>query len=128
MREATLDSEKQFLQLANNISTAQLHILLTIGDYEPCSMSKVATIMGFSKANMTQMVDRLIRKKFVKKIKNQNDQRITLIILLSKGKKIIDLNRAHIENMASNWFSNMTDEEQEGMLSVWERYLFNHQK
>jgi len=123
MREATLESEREFLKLAGNISAAQLQLLLAIGDNEPCAMSKLAEIMHFSKSNVTQMVERLIKNRFVKKLRREDDQRIVEVMLLAKGQKIVDLNKAHVERVARDWFSKMTDEEQEGMLTMWEQYL-----
>ncbi len=123
MREVTLESEREFLKLAGNISTAQLQIVLAIGDSEPCTMSQLAETMHFSKANITQMVDRLVRNKYVKKAKRKTDKRIVEVSLLSKGKKVVELNNEHVVRVARNWFKKMTDEEQEMLLSMWERYF-----
>lgn len=123
MRETTLESEREFLKLAGNISAAQLQILLTIGENESCRMSQLAKTMHFSKANITQMVDRMVQKRFVKKVKRRNDQRVIDVILLEKGKKIVNLNKEHVMRVAKSWFSKMTEQEQEAMLSMWERYL-----
>lgn len=116
MREATLESEREFLKLAGNISAAQLQIILAIGDNAPCTMSQLAKILHFSKANVTQMVDRLIQNKFVKKIRRRDDQRVVEVTLLAKGQKVVTLNRKHVERIAKSWLGNMTDEEQERML------------
>lgn len=123
MREATLGSEREFLKSAGNISAAQLQLILTIGDNAPCTMSQLAKILDFSKANVTQMVDRLILNKFVEKIRRQDDQRVVEVTLLAKGQKIVVLNKEHVERVAKNWFSKMTEEEQEMMLRMWEKYL-----
>lgn len=123
MREATLESEREFLKLAGNISAAQLQILLAIGENESCPMSQLAKTIHFSKANVTQMVDRLAQKRLVKKIKRRDDQRVIEVILFEKGKKIVNLNKEHVMRVAKSWFSKMTDEEQESMLSMWECYL-----
>ncbi len=123
MREATLGSEKAFLKLAGNISTAQLQIILAIGDNTPCTMSGLAKVLHFSKANITQMVDRLIYKKYVKKVQSKLDKRVVEVQLLTKGQQVVRLNQEHVEQVAKQWFSKMTDEEQEMMLSFWEKYL-----
>lgn len=123
MRERTLDSERAFLKLANNISQAQLHILLSVDENTPCSMSRLAEILRFSKPNITQMMNGLIQKKLVKKIKREDDQRAVDIILLEKGKKIVALYQAHVERVAIEFLESMTDAEQEVMLRMWEKYL-----
>ena len=123
MRIATLKSEREFLKAAGSISTAQLQLILTIGQYEPCTMSSLAEILCFSRANITQMVDRLIRLQMVKKVRSKEDQRVVTVSLLAKGKKIVQLNREHVERVAADWLGDMDDVEQEAMLAMWERHL-----
>lgn len=123
IREATLESEREFLKLAGNISAAQLQIVLAVGNHTPCSMSQLANILHFSKANITQMVDRLIQKKFLKKTRRRDDQRVVEVALLARGQKVVDLNREHVERVAKSWFSKMSDEQQEMMLTMLEGFL-----
>lgn len=123
LREQTLESERQFLKLAGNISTAQLQLLLTIGQYHPCTMSKVAKIMHFSQANVTQMIDRLVNKRFVKRSACKQDKRVTYITLLTKGEKVCKLHKEHVQRTAKQWFSKMTESEQEFLLSLWEKTI-----
>lgn len=123
MREATLESEKAFLKLAGNLSTSQLHIILSIGDHANITMSELAQLLHFSKANITQMVDRLIRNKFVKKIQSKQDKRKMHLALLEKGRKVVRLNQEHVERVAKIWFSKLSEAEQEQMLNVFDRYF-----
>lgn len=120
-REATLKSEQEFLRLAGNISAAQLHIILSVGQLPDCTMSQLAIKLHFTQANITQMVNRLIEKKFLKRTQSKTDKRVFYITLLTKGKKVFDLHAEHVERTARKWFSKMTEEEQEGMLQLWEK-------
>lgn len=124
MREATLRSEQQFLKLAGNISAAQLQILLVVGEHAECTMSQIANLLYFSQANTTQMINRLIEKKLLKRCRSKEDKRVVYISLLAKGQKIYDLNQQHVARTARDWFSQMSNDEQEGMLNFWEKYLF----
>jgi DNA-binding MarR family transcriptional regulator len=123
MREATLKSEQAFLTQAGNISPAQLEILLAVGEHTPCTMSHLAHVLHISQANVTQMVDKLVYKKFLTRVKSNTDRRIVHLKLLAKGAKVSDLHREHVERVAYQWFSVMTDKEQEAMLAAWERVL-----
>lgn len=58
MREKTLEAERDFLKLSGDISATQLQILLVFGDKGVCTMNQLANIVHFSKANITQMIDR----------------------------------------------------------------------
>lgn len=123
MREATLQSEQEFLRLAGNISAAQLQIVLAVGEHSPCKMNHLAKILYFSQANVTQMVNRLIAKKFLKRVRSKEDRRVVYVTLLAKGQKVFKLNQEHVERVAREWFSTMTDEEQEMLIDFWEKHL-----
>lgn len=123
MREATLESERAFLKEAGNISAAQLQVILAVGAHMPCTMTHLAKVLHFTQANVTQMVNRLIDKKFLKRTRSKDDGRVMFVTLLAKGRRVFELNQAHVERVARNWFANMTKEEQEGMLATWEKYL-----
>jgi DNA-binding MarR family transcriptional regulator len=123
MREATLASEREFLQLAGNISAAQLQLILAIGSQGKCTMSQLAQSMHFSQANVTQMINRLISKNFVKRHRCQVDKRVSYVSLLSKGKKVCQLHQEHIERTVAECFSKMSENEQEQMLSFWEKFI-----
>lgn len=123
MREKTLASEQAFLKKAGNISSAQLHVLLSIGENPECTISALAKQLQFSKSNMTQMIDKLIKNSFVRKRKNKLDKRIVDIILLEKGKKICAAHQAHVVRVAKGWFEVMSEDEQMLFLETWKKYL-----
>ncbi len=123
MRTVTLKSEQSFLKLAGNISAPQLQLILAIAEYTDCTMSQLAKILHFSQANITQMVDRLINKKYLKRTRSKMDRRIVYVSLLPKAEKIVVLHREHVINFAKDWFKLMTDIEQETMLNLLEKYI-----
>jgi len=122
-RELTLESETDLIKQAGNISLPQLQIVLTVGAHEPCTMSDLAKILRLSQANITQLVTRLVDKKYLKRSPSREDRRVTYVVLLAKGKKVIELHDKHVQAFAMKWFDVMTDEEQEIMLSAWERVI-----
>lgn len=125
MRIATLKSERDFLREAGNISTAQLHIILSIREKGTLMMSELADMLHFTRANVTQLVDKLVDKKYLKRIRSDNDRRVISVSLLAKAKIVAKLYQEHVERTAHDWLSHMSAEEQEGMLSTWEKYLSN---
>ena len=123
MWEATLKSEQEFLKQACNISAAQLQVILAVGQSPSCTMGHLAKILHFSQANVTQMANSLIAKKFLKRQRSKEDRRVVYLNLLEKGQRICKLHREHVERTAREWFAKMPDEDQEMMLQFWEKYL-----
>lgn len=122
-RELSMESEAEFIKQAGNISLPQLQVVLSVAAHAPCTMSHLAEVMKLSQANITQLVTRLVNNKYLKRIRSKEDRRVVYVDLLSKGKNIIKLHDAHVRNFAKLWFDVMTIEEQEIMLSAWERVI-----
>lgn len=53
------------------------------------SMTEVSSHLGITKPAVTNLVDRLEKKKFLKRVPHAKDRRISLLEILPKGKKII---------------------------------------
>ncbi len=123
MRLATLKSEREFLQEAGNMSNAQLHIILSVFQRKMCTMSELASMLHFTRGNVTQLVDKLVANKFVKRIRSEEDRRLVSITLLEKGNRIAQLHLEHVKRVGADWFKHMAAEEQDVMLSCWEKYL-----
>lgn len=121
LRQQLLRSEQKFLKTAGGISASQLQMILLLDKYQPCSMSFLSKNLNFSKANISQMVDRLVRDKYLKKIKRHQDQRVVEAVLLTKGENIVALNKQHAKQIASKWFAKVTAAEQLGIIHWFEQ-------
>ena len=53
------------------------------------SMSEISERLKITKPAVTNLVDRLEEKKFLRRVPHQSDRRIILLEILPKGKKII---------------------------------------
>jgi len=76
-----------------------LNILIKKGRYMVSDLSKS---LGVALSTMTELVNRLVKKQFVKKIKDYKDRRIVWINLTEKGVKIIqEINRKKQKHILS---------------------------
>ena len=62
---------------------SQLRLLGTV------SMTEISSRLGITKPAVTNLVDRLERKKFLKRLPDTRDRRVIQLELLPKGRKII---------------------------------------
>lgn len=53
------------------------------------SMTEVSSRLGITKPAVTNLVDRLEEKKFLKRVPHAQDRRVILLEILPKGKKVI---------------------------------------
>ncbi|WP_425448356.1 MarR family transcriptional regulator [Dethiothermospora halolimnae] len=91
-----------------NIGLSQSHfqVLFLIEDSEQLSISEIGKQLCISKPNMTPIVRKLINKKLIKKIRNEEDKRYINIKLTKKGKELIE---KHKESVTNNLKSKLLD-------------------
>lgn len=70
----------------SNLSLAELHTLEAIGPYEARAMSETAARLKITTGTLTVAVDRLVRKGYVERQRDDKDRRIVRIRLTRQGK------------------------------------------
>lgn len=69
----------------DDLSVNNYQYIIAIYDAKQITTTKLSEILGFKKASVTQMVQALIEKGYVRKSKNANDKRSSIIELTEKG-------------------------------------------
>ena len=86
-----------------------------------CMVSDLSKNLGVALSTMTELVNRLAKKQFVKKIKDLKDRRIVWINLTKKGAKIIqEINRRKQEHILSI-LEKLTEKERKLLIDILER-------
>jgi DNA-binding MarR family transcriptional regulator len=73
---------------AARLTTAQLAVLEFAR--EPQTVSAVATYLGLSRPATSQLIDRLVRARLVRRIESTSDRRKRNVILSAKGETLVD--------------------------------------
>lgn len=74
----------------NEITVSSYQYLIAVFDAKQITITKLSETLGVKKASVTQMIDGLVAKGYVKKVKNTNDKRSSLIELTEKGSKLME--------------------------------------
>jgi len=86
-----------------------------------CMVSDLSKNLGVALSTMTELVNRLVKKQFVKKIKDLKDHRIVWINLTEKGVKIIqEINRKKQKHILSV-LERLTERERRLLIDILER-------
>lgn len=72
-----------------HISPAQTGILFYIKNSQPVSGKKIATMMQMSPSSVTQFIDSLDKKGYIKREQDEQDRRITHLSISTKGQSKI---------------------------------------
>ena len=70
----------------NDLTIAEMHTLESVGLYEARTMSETAARLGVTTGTLTVAIDRLVRKGYVRRERDQSDRRIVRVMLTKKGK------------------------------------------
>jgi DNA-binding MarR family transcriptional regulator len=69
-----------------DLSVAEMHTLESIGLYEAKTMSETAAALGVTTGTLTVAVDRLVRKNYVQRRRDDHDRRVVRVQLTRQGK------------------------------------------
>jgi len=70
----------------SDLSLAEMHTLTAIGPYEARTMSQTAQKLGITTGTLTVSIDRLVKKGYVDRRRDDKDKRIVRISLTRNGK------------------------------------------
>lgn len=95
---------------AIDVPPSQVMAMVSIQESGACSLGALKDEMHVSAPTITGIVDRLERDGYVKRIPDENDRRVTNVILTKKGEGIVFQLRENIRKRWEHILSNMPDE------------------
>ncbi len=66
---------------------SEIHTIEAIGKNDRINVTQLAELMGITKGAVSQMVNKLVHKKFVKKVRFPGSEKTVFLELTPKGKK-----------------------------------------
>ena len=80
-----------------------------LGKKQNASMSELSNIFHVVPTTMTSIVDRLLRKGYLKRVHSEEDRRVVLVGLSEQGKKYYQRHREESVQVFSNLISRLPD-------------------
>lgn len=112
----TMHSHSPRKPLLHNITFAQMRIMWILAAQGELSMSQIAEITGVSRATISSIVDRLVKSKFVSRIADEKDRRITRLCLIGNGKKFIQTQKRLRKKRVIQLLGNLSSDEQKKLV------------
>lgn len=109
------DIEEQAIQTEEykNVTTNDMHVIEAIGPESPRNMTAVARTLGVTTGTLTISVNSLVKKGFVDRVRSEEDRRVVLVSLSSKGKRAFRHHQRFHEEMIDAVTARLTEEEKE---------------
>lgn len=73
---------------ALDITKPQLVTLIAISKKKCCTMTELGKLTGYATTALTGIVDRLVRKKLVQRIRDEKDRRIVKVTVTERGSEL----------------------------------------
>lgn len=115
----------EFLKSLGNLSMQELNVLNVIGDHEPCIMSEVAKLASLSMSSISVIVDKLVKRKLVKRVRSSNDRRIVNGVLTTEGKRIHQIQIGHLHDVIRKMLNALTADEQELLMGMFQKMIMS---
>ncbi|HIW41212.1 MAG TPA: MarR family transcriptional regulator [Candidatus Mediterraneibacter vanvlietii] len=97
----------EFKDITNN----DMHIIEAIGLTGENTMSVVARKMGITAGSLTTAVNGLVNKKYVTRLRSEQDRRVVFLKLTEKGIRAYEHHREYHRQMTDAVISRLDDEE-----------------
>jgi DNA-binding MarR family transcriptional regulator len=91
IREKLHGIDKHNAATAQVINFQEAHLLMSIGTKGPLTMSEIARTLQLTLSSVTAVVDKLEKKKFVRRARSAEDRRLVRVDLTASGGKFYNL-------------------------------------
>ena len=105
----------------SDLTIKELHAVDAISMYDHQTVSQVAKKLHLTPGTMTAMTDRLIKKGYVERKRDEADRRIIRLYLTNKGRVLYRAHRAFHNMMVKSFLKGMDAEE----LSIVNKAIHN---
>jgi DNA-binding MarR family transcriptional regulator len=76
--------------LNRDVSLIQLHILMTLQDRELMSLSELAHLMHISAPSASSIVDRMVERDLVTRLRDDEDRRVVHVSISEHGRDVVE--------------------------------------
>jgi len=104
-----------------NLNKQEIRLLNFLGAKKTTIMREIANNLSVGSGAATGIVDRLVDKKFVRRIGNETDRRIVIIELTHKGKKVYELGFENYLNLTRGILESLDRKEQIQLVSLFRK-------
>ncbi|MEM9503937.1 MAG: MarR family transcriptional regulator [Cyanobacteria bacterium P01_E01_bin.43] len=115
---------------AVSINKQECRVINMVGQYQPIMMREIAERAKLSITNTTGIVDKLVKRKYLRRDRSDEDRRIVRIFLTSEGEKIYTMEIEHYRRVSQAILDGLEEPEQQEMLRMMQKVAvhLNRQK
>jgi DNA-binding MarR family transcriptional regulator len=121
IREKLHGIDKHNAATAQVINFQEAHLLMSIGTKGPLTMSEIARTLQLTLSSVTAVVDKLEKKKFVRRVRTAQDRRLVRVELTVAGRKFYNLVEAAHLTLTDSMLKILDPAEREVFLGLFRK-------
>ena len=107
------------------LSIQEVKIISYLGKNETSRMRDLSNYLNLQMSTMTGIIDKLVQKRFVERIRTDEDRRTVRVKLTLKGKKIFNIEVENHLELSQQMLNSLTMKEQKTLLSLLNKIVTN---
>lgn len=105
----------------HDLSVTEMHTIQAIGPKDARSMGEVAAKLGVRVATLSACINKLVRKGYVVRRRDEKDRRVVLIELTHTGKVADRMHGIYHSRMIRYTLADMSDTEQDALIKALDK-------
>lgn len=108
-------------ELVQEMTLEQYFAVRYISKHEPCPASQLAEACGVNRSAITAMVDRLVNKGYVDRIRDEGDRRMVQLQTTAAGQAVYSSTQEKIRQFVEFYLQQLEEEEAEAFIRIYEK-------
>lgn len=103
------------VEMKVDLNRTQAHVLMAVAKNNVNTMTKISEEVGLEKGSFTTVVDSLIQKGYLERIRSEEDRRKISLVLTTEGREVATMMQQHMGNQAGKMFHTTNKEDLEAI-------------
>ncbi len=116
--------QESLCDLDVNVGFQEFKVIFFLGENGSTKMSEIAKHLMISSSNLTAIVDKLVKKKLVKRYHNEDDRRTVFVELLGAGNQIFLGHRKQKMKISKTMLETLDAGERKQFIGLMEKIAF----
>ncbi|MBO0958840.1 MarR family transcriptional regulator [Neobacillus sp. MM2021_6] len=108
-------------QIGSDLTNDQHYILRYINQKEECTSSELAEVFHVKKSAITAMIERLWKKGFIQRTRDENDRRVVYLTLTAVGQELFHETELGINQLVGSLIKQFDQEEIKTFMKTYEK-------
>lgn len=118
---ATRKITSMISEMVKEITIEQYFAIRYLKNFGPCPSSKLAEVCGVNRSAVTAMVDRLVTKGFVTRVRKEEDRRVVYLDITEAGNQVYQSGEEKLRQLVESYLQQLEEEEVEAFVRIYEK-------